>query len=213
MIQASELRVTAGGLDRPSAHSLLHAYATGMTIRVLVNGESLAEGRNSNVLVVALAGEIDDPELRVAEIPAPDYMPFEHKSLGIFVKTSEALPYAGKAVWRDHEIKIRLDGELAELGLCATQAENLIDRAHLWQAEFEDRIFADLFKLWDEVWREGRQSLSRSEWLGRIILKSISVYASGEFLAYFNDGDLFFGHTIELTGSMAEGAHTARIVG
>lgn len=69
-------------------------------------------------------------------------------------------------------------------------------------------------------------SLKNGEWLGekerpmspdrfgkRLSLIEIAIDAGGTFVFYFDDGDLFFGHTISVRGGLPDGFTDAGIAG
>ena len=49
--------------------------------------------------------------------------------------------------------------------------------------------------------------------INSITLSSLSVYSEGDFEIFFSDGDIFWGHSIIVSGNIHEGLSSAEIAG
>ena len=47
----------------------------------------------------------------------------------------------------------------------------------------------------------------------RILLTEVSVSPGGRFTAYYNDDDMFWGHSVEVSGSLKKGITYANLAG
>lgn len=105
--------------------------------------------------------------------------------------------YEGKADWAGHEVEIVLlteDGAAAPALACA---HRLWDKMEAVDAQLRRRIVAELLPLKNETWLEEDEApLSDRAFLSRIALEAVHIHADGLAEFYFEDGDLFFGHTI-----------------
>ena len=74
------------------------------------------------------------------------------------------------------------------------------------EAEFEE---------WLKATRPGEEYIPMTEddFIRRISLESITIQDEGEYLLWFNDGDIFWGHTICVIGMVATGFMDAQIYG
>lgn len=73
-------------------------------------------------------------------------------------------------------------------------AEQLLSCAIEWQDEDEDELCAD-------------------EFIRRIRIESVNVSQDGEFELYYDDGDIFAGHVIIVSGNMEKGLYDAQFAG
>jgi len=212
-IQTAKLTAIAHNLDRESAQSLVRVYPSGGVVRLMAAALPVSDDARPEIAIVTLEGLIDAPELADFVMPEPVFTPYEHPALGHFFKDKDYLSHIGKAVWNGAQIEIWLDGDELDLGACAATAEAMLGNSGVWQAEMTARAYAKLYANWDAVWRENDPALTETEWRARLTIETLSVTANGRFTATFADGDLFWGHAIEVSGSLAEGATDAAMFG
>jgi hypothetical protein len=60
---------------------------------------------------------------------------------------------------------------------------------------------------------EDEIELTADQFKGRMTLESITVHPNGSFTFWHNDGDMFWGHSIEVSGSLTKGLRRADIPG
>ena len=60
---------------------------------------------------------------------------------------------------------------------------------------------------------EDETKFSKEEFKERLTLNSITVQADGQFEFWYDDGDLFLGHSIRVNGSLSEGPMHAGLEG
>jgi hypothetical protein len=212
-IQLTKLTAIAHDLDRESAQSLVRAYPSGGVVRLAPAALPAPDEASPDVAILKLEGLIDAPDLAGFIMPAPVFAPYNHPALGSFVKDNDYLPHIGKAVWNGAPIEIWLDGDEPDLDACAATAQAMLANAAVWQAEMTARAYAKMYANWNAVWREDEPALTEAEWRARLTIEALSVTASGRFTGTFADGDLYWGHTIEVSGSLAAGATDAAMCG
>ena len=72
----------------------------------------------------------------------------------------------------------------------------------------------ELLPLKNETWlEEGESPFSAEKFKSRMMLQSISIYPNGDIEFWHDDGDLFWGHSIQISGSLDEGLSEADIPG
>jgi hypothetical protein len=93
-------------------------------------------------------------------------------------------------------------------------AEILWANQSRWKRELDTLVTNRLLPLKNDTWlEEGESPLTEDEFLSRMILESISVYNDGRFEFWHNDGDLFWGHAIQVRGNTRDGLTGADICG
>ena len=80
-------------------------------------------------------------------------------------------------------------------------ADKLLSLANDWEA--------------DAAGSEEREAeeITREDFISRMELDAVQVYEDGAFDFWFNDGDLFWGHAIHVTGSLETGPEDAQMEG
>lgn len=72
----------------------------------------------------------------------------------------------------------------------------------------------ELLTLKNESWLEpGERKVSPMEFASRISLEAVSLYPDGSFVFWYDDGDLFWGHSIRVCGSADEGLTDTDVAG
>ncbi|KTE17760.1 DUF2262 domain-containing protein [Sphingopyxis sp. H115] len=139
---------------------------------------------------------------------------FSHEVLGKFAPVADLAGYVeGRGNWCGRNAILILSNDGGTYDQASVNALALLDKDRLWAAEFNDRIYEKLFKTWAENWNEEDGEISRQDWLARIGVSRIEATASGYFTIYYDDGDLFWGHSIEVWGSFERGVLDVKIVG
>jgi hypothetical protein len=212
-IRTSELNAIAHNLDRETAQALAQAHTPGQIVRIAVADCPAPEDDKHSVAIVTLEGEIEDAPLTDFAVPEPVFPPYHHPVLGHFAKTRDYQPYEGRADWNGTPIRLNLDGDFANLAACADAAAIMLANAGVWQAELTARAYEKMYANWNAVWREDDPDLTEAEWTARLTIEALSMTADGEFTVTFTDGDLFWGHWVEVSGSLGTGVTDAVMVG
>ena len=139
---------------------------------------------------------------------------FTHETLGPFQRDARfADLYRGEARWCGREVKLVLSDEVGPLEDAAAHAQSLLEKAILWDAELRERIHESYYSIWNESWREDEAELGKAEWMARFSFESLDCHADGQFTAWFKDGDLFWGHQMEVMGSIDGGVERVTMMG
>jgi len=136
-------------------------------------------------------------------------------------------PYFGKLVynaelnWWEGVLSIEpsvtvyfsLDGCNDDQALVATGEAVCRDLSE-WRKRVEDFAVEKLRPLKNKSWlEENEDEVTVEQFKSRMTLESVSFYPSGEFEFMYTDGDLFWGHWIQVTGTHSEGPTHADIPG
>ncbi len=90
--------------------------------------------------------------------------------------------------------------------LWANQAE--------WNREVTDFPVKELLELKNDTWRQDDETpLTKEDFIERMVLESITLNPHGSFDFWYSDGDMFWGHSIEVAGNFREGIKYANIAG
>lgn len=123
--------------------------------------------------------------------------------------------YDGVADWGGTEISLSLSCEDAAMpeSALATATALFEQQAH-WQRQAVACAVEKLLPLKNENWlAEDQSPLTEEAFRSHLELQSIVAEDEGTFIFYFDDGDLFWGHAIVVSGSLAQGATDADIAG
>ena len=78
-------------------------------------------------------------------------------------------------------------------------AKKLTALANSWLAEDEET--------------EAAGQITEETFAKRITLSELTITSSGSFTAYYNDDDMFWGHAVEIGGSLKKGITYANLAG
>ena len=117
--------------------------------------------------------------------------------------------------WLEQPIELCLAAESSsELESVLEKARILWQDQQTWNKRIQDFAVENLLELKNDTWLdEDEEPVSASQFIDRMILESITIYPDGGFDFLHNDGDLFWGHSIQVTGTLEEGPTHADIPG
>ncbi len=83
-----------------------------------------------------------------------------------------------------------------------------------WAEKVGDFAVGELLELKNTTWLdEDEATITPEEFKKRMRLESITVSPNGEFEFWHDDGDLFWGHSIQVSGNLKDGLTDANIQG
>ncbi|MBU3092844.1 DUF2262 domain-containing protein [Clostridium sp. CF011] len=135
--------------------------------------------------------------------------------LGTFTFNRQVNWYIGDISWNGKSIKLNLsvyEPEGINLGLQV--AKTLWEDQVTWNNRVCKYAVHELLKIKNESWLEEEEDKVTSEQFRNcIILEEITINPNGEFEFWHNDGDLFWGHSILISGNLTDGPNDADITG
>ncbi|WP_286765445.1 DUF2262 domain-containing protein [Rhodopirellula sp. UBA1907] len=121
--------------------------------------------------------------------------------------------FEGLADWNGVEVEISIDSDEGfDIASQLETAEALFRDAAEWQKKIEAFAVAEKLELAND-WQEVGKEMDAEEFLDRMGLESISIGPDGEFEFWHDDGDIFYGHSIQISGSLSEGLTDSDIPG
>lgn len=119
------------------------------------------------------------------------------------------LALAGKSV----EVSIDADDEAPD-PTSLSNAERFWKDHAVWDHRLREFAAAQLIDLKNDTWlQDDEESLSEAEFINRLTPNSIAFEPPDRFTIYYDDGALFWGHDIEIRGTLSNGPQSADIVG
>jgi hypothetical protein len=150
----------------------------------------------------------------------------EDPQFGTFTLDRRIGWYEAQTFWGAHSISLHLkpnregddndDDDDDDDGIfgCLICAKALWEGQEEWDREVREYMVNELLDLKNGTWlEEDEAELSAEEFLQRVTLESISIDSEGEFEFWFGDGDLFWGHSIMVSGALDRGVDDAGIHG
>lgn len=113
--------------------------------------------------------------------------------------------FEGVAQWNGQKVTIRFPGTGEEPTEKALKtAETLFADQAGWRQRIENYAVKKLLELKNGTWLDdGEPQLTRSQFVSRMTLTSINILSGGNFEFWYNDGDLFAGHLIMVSGNVS----------
>ncbi len=173
--------------------------------------------KGERFLLVGMPSKINDPELKAVLDEAVKPVTFWEKGIGAFSLDRSVNWFEAEADWLGGPIKIEFDQDENRAD-CLMYAHTLLEHQEEWDKKIRSFAAKELLGLardWaaDAAGEEGPEELTEEVFMGRMELQSIEVREDGSFDFWFGDGDLFWGHSIRVSGSMDEGPTDADMEG
>lgn len=123
--------------------------------------------------------------------------------------------WEGEATWMGNTIRIAVAAtDQRELNAALATAGALWDDQGGWSERIQAFAVRELLELKNESWLdEDEAPVTEAEFRERMRLESVTVHPDGGFTFWHEDGDLFWGHSIQVGGTLAEGPDYAEIAG
>lgn len=204
-----ELRAAATRDDLRSQMNHLKPYP-------IIRARVILKDKTSAHLLELIDGHVDDQELGQIAVELQKPLIYEHERFGTFVFDWHSNRWEAAVNWAGQSVKLVIYGdEISDPEDDFLQtAITLWDNQPVWNQRILDYAIEDLLELKNDVWLdEDEMPLSATEFISSMTLKSIIVGEEGEFDFWYNDGDLFLGHFIEVRGDLENGPTHADIPG
>jgi hypothetical protein len=219
-IAGGEIRSNALAVTRSATEDELRALQASVAALAVVRIRARVAADQKSGGWRALLEEVlgpDDGDLALKgfaeQLNAP--VRYQDSFFGIMTLDRRVGWYSVECSWNGCPAKLMVPTEDA-----GSPADGLLTARRLWddQAHWDQRVkdcaLLRLLPLKNERWSDTQElPLSASEFRGRMRLESVTAHPDGLFDFWFNDGDLFSGHAICISGDLTNGPTTADICG
>jgi hypothetical protein len=181
-----------------------------VTLRVRLTGPGSAE----LIDLLERAGPPDEAlAQRATELSAPVTRP--HPRFGTLTLDRTVSWWEAKTTWEGKPVTLYLDADDdMALDSALAVAERLWSDPRGWGGRIRDYAVRELLPLKNDSWLDdGEAPVTPDRFKAFMTLQSITVSPDGSFDFMHDDGDLFAGHAIQVTGTLDEGPTDADIPG
>lgn len=155
-----------------------------------------------------------DPDLKAILEEQKKPVTFWEEGLGTFTLNRQVNWFETNVDWLGTEISLVFDRD-EDRAACIQNAKTLLADAAGWNKRVREYAADELVSLAND-WAEGdeeAEEITREQFMERMEPESIEVRADGAFEFWFADGEMFYGHSIHVTGDLEKGPGTAQMEG
>ena len=172
------------------------------------------------LLLLDLPQPVFDPDLKaiLEEQKKPESTYVE--DLGTFVLNRQVGWYEAELDWLDGKVRLDFDkGEAEAMKAAQDTARALLADAQSWDERvrtFAAEQLTNLANQWaqdGEEEDEAPEEITPEAFMERMELDAIQVDDQGGFTFWFEDGEMFWGHAIRVSGTLAGGPDDAQMEG
>lgn len=123
--------------------------------------------------------------------------------------------FTGETEWNGRSVRITCHADMnQDITQTLAVAERLWNDQQVWKQRVDDYAVLELLPIKNDNWLNDDESpLNEDLFKSRMTLESISIHPDGNFDFWHDDGDLFWGHSIQISGSLTDGLTNADIPG
>ena len=162
------------------------------------------------LLLLDLPEPAFDPDLKAILEEQKKPVTFWEDGLGTFTLNRQVDWFETEVDWLGGQISLVFDAgeDRAEV---LQRAKTLLAGAADWDQRIRAYAADDLLASAND-WAEDEE-ITREQFIQRMELESIEIRADGSFEFWFADGDMFYGHSIHVSGDMENGPDDAAMEG
>ena len=186
-------------------------------------GDSIIQARvrqgldDDRFLLVGMPAPMMDRDLKAILDEQKKPVTFWESGLGTFTLNRAVGWFELETDWLDQPVRLEFDRDENRAD-CLLHLHTLMDKQQEWDRRVRDFAADKLLELanqWaqEEGEEESPQEVTQEDFMSRMELDAVQVYEDGAFDFWFNDGDLFWGHSIHVTGSLKAGPEDAQMEG
>ncbi|MBP9165342.1 MAG: DUF2262 domain-containing protein [Leptospiraceae bacterium] len=212
LIHETELTVKKDKITQVEMRNLMSKTKALSIVKLIVK----SKGKSSSAELVEFLSIVhDDVELNqlANELQIP--LIFTDSFFGKFTLDRRVDWWETKYKWKEKEISLNVSAETEEKEKVIEYAKQICLNQNYWTDKVELCAVKNLLDVKNSSWLEENElDLTENEFRKRLTLESIIVKDLGDIEFWFNDGDLFWGHSILVRGNLLTGeASYAEIYG
>lgn len=172
----------------------------------------------SRLLMLDLPQPGFDPELKIILDEQKKPVTFWAEGLGTFALNRALGWFEAEADWLGSPIRLDLDRD-EEREQCLFHLRALMKGQADWDGRLRACAARDLLELANDWASDGGceehepEEITREQFMERLEPDAVQISGDGSFDFWFNDGALFWGHSIHVTGSLEGGPEKAEMEG
>ncbi|MBW4438951.1 MAG: DUF2262 domain-containing protein [Pleurocapsa minor GSE-CHR-MK-17-07R] len=173
---------------------------------------------DGSAVFLELIGDRSNADDELQQVAADMLKPrtYEHPQLGVFTFNRDSYCWENSLDWAGSAVTFSLNGDetpVPDTELLQT-AMTLFDQQAVWSQRVSEYAVQELLQLKNNVWLdEDEAPLTPQDFVARMKLVTISIDGGDSLGFWHDDGDLFWGHTILISGSLHDGPTDAEIAG
>jgi len=153
-----------------------------------------------------------DPELKAILEEQKKPVTFWEDGLGTFALNREVDWFETEVDWLGTPVTLCF-GQDENRADCVMNAKSLLASAAEWDRRVREYAADELLDTANDWAQEEAEPITREGFLERMELESIEVREDGSFDFWFSDGELFYGHSIRVSGDLENGPSDADMEG
>lgn len=159
-----------------------------------------------------------DPDLKAILDEQKKPVTFWAEGLGTFALNRALGWFEAEADWLGSPIRLDLDRD-EDREKCLSHLRALMAGQANWDGRLRDCAARDLLELANDWASDGGceerepEEITRGQFMERLEPDAVQISGDGSFDFWFNDGALFWGHSIHVTGSLEGGPEKAEMEG
>ncbi len=175
--------------------------------------------KNSMMLVKVLENNFHDDELNIILEKSLEPVFYVDGILGEFELFKSVNLFEKQIVWAGEEGQLYFDWDKDEKEMAAalSTAHELFHHQEEWSGKIKLFAAEELVELANDWLEDDNEAdideITKEMFIRLLKLDSISVYSDGEFEMFFSDGDMFWGHSIIVSGNINGELSSAEIAG
>ncbi len=211
--QPTKAHVSRSGLSESSLDHLANALQPYTLASLLVKSDPTSPIPNSFILIEIHDRAVDDLDLKRHALQLQQPVLLQRPPFGTFALDRTIDYYEAAVTWLGQPITLAVPDE-PFLDAAFHCADALWSEKERWSITILDFATREFLETKNESWLdEGEDPLDAASFKSALTLESITVRADGSFEFHHSDGDLFWGHSIVVSGSLSEGPTYAELFG
>ena len=153
-----------------------------------------------------------DPDLKAILEEQKKPVTIEEEGLGTFTLNRQVNWFEAGVDWLGTEISLVFDRE-EDRAACAANARALLASAADWDRRVREYAAGELLDSANDWAEDGEEPITREQFMERMEPESVEIRADGSFEFWFADGEMFYGHSIHVSGDLTGGPDAAQMEG